>query len=113
MIAETIYNRVRNNTGRTATTLLKHVFNLHADKAERLARNVERRAQMFTSGSESKNARRCAAIIDEIGIDRFSVLRQWVPVEMPETLNTLTLETLRENLENILSWEKKNPPSPA
>ena len=89
MIAETIYNRVRNNTGRTATTLLKHAFNLHAAKTERLARAVERRAQIFTSGSESKDARRCATIIDEIGVDRFSILRQWVPVELPETLNIL------------------------
>lgn len=112
MIAEALYSRVRENTGRAATILLKHAFNLHAAKAERLAQIVERRAAMFTSGSESKDARRCAAIIDEIGAERFSLLRQWVPVELPETLNSLTLENLRENFENLLTWEKKNVPSP-
>jgi hypothetical protein len=90
MLTDFLYEHLKDRKSRPATWALRQVFNMRAINNE--------------------DAKHCANIMHEMGAERLSMLREWMPITMPETLDANSLAEFRKRLEHIDAWDKKIHP---
>ncbi len=108
MLTDFLYRQLKPYTSRPATWALRQVFHLHANA---LGSAFNPRGSTYATTHERAATSRCAHIMDKIGTERLSTLREWMPLEMPETLNTSSLKKFHGELERIQAWENGQKPS--
>lgn len=105
MIADFLYDRVKNSKSALASWGLQKIFRLHAWE---LKHGLTERFTASTAMIESDWSTQCADMIGEMGLEAFKYNRDFVPLRVPEKLDQIQIGSFRQSLKKVKNWYREN-----